>query len=159
LSLSAYQKASLQAMDIPLFEHRFSVTGQTEPLNDISRSAGADNAIANNAMANNATESNNSAKNIEAISAVLNSSESAAPELMPSQPVDENHILVQQVLEIFDVKTIGELGISWLTHDEQSVALQDFVLVSLPPDKLNTPNLKKQLWLAVQDLLKAEAWS
>ncbi len=134
MSLSAYQKASLQAMDIPLFEHRFSATGQTEPQSDESKSAAA-------------------------ISAVLNSSESAVPEVMPSQSVDENHMLVQQVLEIFDVKTIGELGISWLTHDEQSVALQDSVLISPPPDKLNTPNMKKQLWLAVQDMLKAEAWS
>jgi hypothetical protein len=149
LSLSTYQRATLQAMDVPLFEHRVFPLGPAD----------LDSEKSTILVSKPSTLKNTAAKSLEAISAVLNIKADAGSELISPKSIDENHLLVAHVLDILDVKSVSELGIGWLLHDKTSVVLKDGVLLSVHPDELNTPELKKQLWFALQGFFKAGAWS
>lgn len=164
LSLSSYQKAILLAMEIPLYESNApafkETTPESEDLADNKlQSAPANSAAAAFAANESSVSKDTAAKNIQAISEVLNTNDSTAPVSKTREHVDERHNLVKQILTLFDVQSLEELGISWLIHDQHSISLQGANLVSMHPDKLRTPKLKKQLWLTIQDFFKPDLWS
>ena len=129
-ALNDYQRAVLQAMNIPLYTlHDEFKELEAKSLENESSSP----ALASEAL------------NVE----------------MPAQVqlIDENHTFVQQILSVFDVNQIAELGIKWQVHDSDTLVLNDDVLVTPNAQKLNTPRLKKQLWEALHPHFNAQKWS
>lgn len=88
-----------------------------------------------------------------------NMSEPALEASVRINPIDEEHLLVKQLLGVFGAHSAAELGLSWMTQDDQLITLKDGVLTSPSAEALTDPVLKKQLWASLQHLFNAELWS
>jgi hypothetical protein len=129
-ALSDYQRAVLQAMNIPLYT-----------LHDDFQEL--ESAIPESA--NSSPERVSDATSNEVATQV--------------QIIDESHAFVQQVLNALDVKQIAELGIQWQVHDSDTLILNDDVLMTPKAQKLSSANLKRQLWKALSPRFNAQKWS
>jgi hypothetical protein len=112
-ALNDYQKATLQAMGIVLYE-----------LRDNPR----------------AVESNN-------------------PAIEQVNFIDQTDTFIKQILAVFNVTSIAELGFTWQIQDSEAIMLKDNILISPDAKTLTSPLLKKQLWETLQDLFKTQEWS
>jgi hypothetical protein len=112
-ALNDYQKATLQAMGIVLYE-----------LRDNPRAA----------------ESNN-------------------PAIEQVNFIDQTDTFIKQILAVFNVTSIAELGFTWQIQDSETIMLKDNILISPDAKALTSPLLKKQLWETLQDLFKTQEWS
>jgi hypothetical protein len=112
-ALNDYQKATLQAMGIVLYE-----------LRDNPR----------------AVESNN-------------------PAIEQVNFIDQTDTFIKQILAVFNVTSIAELGFTWQIQDSETIMLKDNILISPDAKALTSPLLKKQLWETLQDLFKTQEWS
>jgi hypothetical protein len=112
-ALNDYQKATLQAMGIVLYE-----------LRDNPRAA----------------ELNN-------------------PAIEQVNFIDQTDTFIKQILAVFNVTSIAELGFTWQIQDSETIMLKDNILISPDAKALTSPLLKKQLWETLQDLFKTQEWS
>jgi hypothetical protein len=111
--LSDYQKATLQAMGIVLYELRDDTC-------DI--------------------ESNN-------------------PAIQQAKFIDQADTFIKQILAVFNVTSIAELGLTWQIQDSETIILKNNILMTPDANTLTSPLLKKQLWEALQDLFMTQEWS
>lgn len=112
-ALNDYQKATLQAMDIVLYELRDHTRG---------------------------VESNN-------------------PAIEQANFIDQTDTFIKQILAVFNVTNVSELGFTWQIQDSDAIILKDNILISPDTKALTSPLLKKQLWETLQDLFKTQEWS
>lgn len=112
-ALNDYQKATLQAMDIVLYELRDNTRG---------------------------VESNN-------------------PAIEQANFIDQTDTFIKQILAVFNVTNVSELGFTWQIQDSDAIILKDNILISPDTKALTSPLLKKQLWETLQDLFKTQEWS
>ena len=111
--LNDYQKTTLQAMGIVLYELRDSTCG---------------------------VESNN-------------------PAIEQANFIDQADTFIKQILAVFNVTSIAELGLTWQIQDSETIILKDNILITPDAKTLTSPLLKKQLWETLQNLFKTQEWS
>lgn len=111
--LNDYQKSTLQAMGIVLYELRDSTCG---------------------------VESNN-------------------PAIEQANFIDQADTFIKQILAVFNVTSIAELGLTWQIQDSETIILKDNILITPDAKTLTSPLLKKQLWETLQNLFKTQEWS
>lgn len=111
--LNDYQKSTLQAMGIVLYELRDSTCG---------------------------VESNN-------------------PAIEQANFIDQADTFIKQILAVFNVTSIAELGLTWQIQDSETIILKDNILITPDAKTLTSPLLKKQLWETLKNLFKTQEWS
>ncbi|PKH99836.1 hypothetical protein CXF81_16730 [Glaciecola sp. 33A] len=73
--------------------------------------------------------------------------------------IDQTDTFIKQILAVFNVTSIAELGFTWQIQDSETIMLKDNILISPDAKALTSPLLKKQLWETLQDLFKTQEWS
>lgn len=129
---SDYQKAMLQAMNVPVYELR-------EPQD----------------VGDNDADSNRT----DALDSVSDAPMAQPIAALDIPKMDESDDFIVQVLSVFNVKNSHELNITWQVHDSDTIELQDTVLFTPVPHKLRTPEMKKQLWSTLQRFFTGQQWS
>ena len=130
-TLSDYQKATLQAMGIVLYELREA----TAVVNAVGAVESVDV--------------------VEAANAVESSSDSIAEHKL----IDEADVFIKQIFAIFNVSSSAELGFTWQVQDSKTIILEDNILITPDAKTLRTARFKKQLWETLQVFFKSQEWS
>jgi predicted dinucleotide-utilizing enzyme len=69
-----------------------------------------------------------------------------------AERVDENSPFVQKVLEAIGFDSLQDANLQWLIEDAPRIVLSDNVLVTPQLKHVQSPAMKKSLWLAIQHL-------
>ena len=157
-ALNDYQRAILQAMNIPLY----NLNDEFKAIESLSEEGDVPTPTVESEVdsADKSTPSLESkANNSETSESLVESEANNAKAPTPLQFIDENEPFVKQVLSVFGADQVAELGIQWQVHDSDTVVLQDKLLLSPKAEKLNSVSLKKQVWKALQPLFNGQKWS
>lgn len=178
-TLSDYQRAILQAMNIPMYamrdgfelpqEQNVDTKLTSEPnfptksdalQGDVTSSSpqrGIDNNRASENRASENSVSENRASEHIACENMASENIATLPEVL--KLIDETDTFIIQVLAFFDANSIAELDITWQVHDADTIVFANKVLSTPDPKSLTSAILKKQLWQCMQALFKGDKWS
>jgi hypothetical protein len=76
------------------------------------------------------------------------------PKSEERQRVDSKSVFVQKVLDAIGFKTLQEANLQWFIQENAGITLDGDTLVTPHLTQLQTPAMKKGLWLAIQHLRK-----